>query len=135
MTNTLPREITHCYSLLFTGDAEQKNKNYLRAALCFEECRMLAEIHLDQNPILAYALFRSARKEAQMLILLNAEKRAFRMLRKLMSHNYIGGNSFDRLFIYSQLSFLAEKVSQSKNNTYKNYFHSQLKQLIHNESI
>jgi len=133
MTNTLPREITHCYSLLFTGDAEQKNKNYLRAALCFEECRMLAEIHLDQNPILAYALFRSARKEAQMLILLNAEKRAFRMLRKLMNHNYVGGNSFDRLFIYSQLSFLAEKVSQSKNNSYEKDLNLQLKHLINHE--
>ena len=119
MTHTLPRDLTHCYSLMFTGDAEQANNNFLRAALCFEECRMTAEKAITQNSIFAYSLFRAARKEAQMLIFLGAKKRAFRMLRKFTNQGYGGGNMYDRLFIYSQLSFLAEVLSVAKARDYK----------------
>ena len=130
MTCTLPRELTHCYSLIFTGEAEQKNENYLRAALCFEECRMLAEKALIHNPIFAYALYRAARKEAQMLIYLDAKKRAFRMLRKLLSKQHEGGNNYDRLFIYSQLSFLAEKLAPCKAPSYEMHFDEQFQRLL-----
>ena len=106
MTNTLPRDLTHCYSLLFTGDAEQKNGNHLKAAMCFEECRIRAEVQLKNNEIFHYSLFRAARKEAQMLILLGAGKRALRMLKKLLSKNYHGGATHDRMFIYAQMAFL-----------------------------
>ena len=43
MTQTLPADIRHCYALLFTGDTEQKQGNYLKATLCYEECRMTAD--------------------------------------------------------------------------------------------
>ncbi len=133
MTCTQPRELTHCYSLLFTGEAEQKKTNYLRAALCFEECRMTAEKAVTKNSIFAYALYRAARKEAQMLIFLDAKKRAFRMLNKLINQKILGGNSYDRLFIYSQLSFLAEKLSPSQTSNYKTRLNTELQKLVEAE--
>jgi tetratricopeptide (TPR) repeat protein len=112
MTNTLPRDLTHCYSLLFTGDAEQKSGNLLKALMCFEECRILAESSLESNEVFRYSLFRAARKEAQMLILLGGYKRALRMLKKLMAKNYTGGALHDKMFIYAQMAYLS---AENKN--------------------
>ena len=54
MTYTLPKDLTHCYALLFTGESEYKDGKHLRAMLCFEECRMLAEQKIVYNEIFNY---------------------------------------------------------------------------------
>ncbi|WDE98789.1 hypothetical protein PQO03_13180 [Lentisphaera profundi] len=57
MTYTLPKDLTHCYALLFTGEAEYKDGKHLRAMLCFEECRMLAEQKLSTMKFLTTHYF------------------------------------------------------------------------------
>ena len=112
----------HCYSLLFIGDAEQKIENHLKAILCYEECRMTAEDKVPQEAIFAYTLFRAARKEAQSLILMGFEKRAYRMLKKLHSKNITGGNNYDQIFIITQLMQLSQKHEPAKAQYYMDIF-------------
>ena len=122
MTQTLPADLGHCYSLLFTGDAEQKNDNHLKSILCYEECRMTAEQLITKNNMFAYALFRSARKEAQSLILMGFEKRAYRMLKKLHEKQLTGGNQYDHLFITTHLMQLSFKYEPKKFDYFKKIF-------------
>ncbi|WDE98788.1 hypothetical protein PQO03_13175 [Lentisphaera profundi] len=54
-----------------------------------------------------------------MLIFLNCQKRAHRMLIKLMRSDYPGGTSLDRLFIHAQVASLSEQLKHTMKRIIK----------------
>ena len=118
MTKPISKDLSHCYSLLFTGDMEARNNRYVRAVLCFEECRKNSQKKSHYDSVFAYCLYRAARKEAQLLIELGAQSRAYRMLRLLDKAGIEGGDEVDRMFILTQLIYLSSKLDRVKVSLY-----------------
>ena len=119
MTKPLSADLTHCYSLLFTGDLEAKKNRYVKAVLCFEECRKIAQEKYEGDSVFTYCLYRAARKEAQLLIELGAKSRAYRVLRKVDSLNICFGEKIDKMFVLTQLIYLSTQMGPKRTEQFK----------------
>ena len=119
MTKPLSADLTHCYSLLFTGDLEVRQNRYVKAILCFEECRKAAQEKCRVDSVFAYCLYRAARKEAQLLIELGAKSRAYRVLRKVDALNICFGELVDKMFVLTQLIYLRTQMDPKRTVAFK----------------
>ena len=126
MTRTLSEDLNICYTLLFTGESELKKGCFMKALLCFEDCRKTAEELMKDNSVYMYCYYRALRKESQCLRQLGLHKRSFRILKRSLDLQDENWHSTEKLFIYLQLQDLAE-VYESEN--VEKYF-----QMLINES-
>ena len=118
MTRTLSSDLNFCYTLLFTGDTEMKRGCYIRALLCFENCREKAEELIVEDTIYRYCYFRALRKEAQCLRYLGLHKRCYRVLQGYSSFSQDKWHSQEKLFVLLQLFDLSEQFEPQKSEIY-----------------
>lgn len=114
MTRTLSEDLNFCYTLLFTGERALKNSCYLKALLCFEDCRKSAEKLLKVDSIYLYCFFRALRKESQVLRFLGLNKRGYRVLKNSVLKFDEEWHSTDKLLVLLQLFDLSEQFEPSR---------------------
>ena len=117
MTGTLSSDLNYCYTLLFTGDTEMKRGCYIRALLCYENCRESASILMKEDTIYKYCFYRALRKEAQSLRHLGLNKRCFKLLSSSFEKK-CECHSREKLFVLLQLFDLSEIYEPEKTQTY-----------------
>ena len=109
MTRTLSEDLNCCYTLLFTGEGEFKKNCYMKALLCFEDCRKTAGKLSKTNSVYLYCFFRALRKESQILRLMGLHKRSYRLLKRALPKMDDDWHSTEKLFVLLQLYDLAEE--------------------------
>ena len=118
MTRALSEDLNICYTLLFTGDSELKRGCYIKALLCFEDCRKTAERLMSDNSIYSYCYYRALRKESQMLRILSLHKRAYKILSRAVGNLDDSCHSMEKLLVLLQLYDLSEEYEPSKTREY-----------------
>lgn len=117
MTGTLSNDLNYCYTLLFTGDTEMKRGCYIRALLCYENCRESASILMKEDSVYKYCFYRALRKEAQALRHLGLNKRCFKVL-SLSFDKDCECHSQEKLFVLLQLYDLSEIYQPEMTKVY-----------------
>lgn len=118
MTYPMSDDLNHCYSLLFTGEREFNKGCSVRALLCFENCRQIAEKNIDKMNVYSHCLLRAARKESQLLRNSGFSKRAYRILKKVERLTVGCGPTMERFLIYLQLHDLSRLLEPSASDEY-----------------
>ena len=118
MTNPMSEDLNHCYSLLFTGEREFNKGCSVRALLCFENCRRIAEKNIDKMNVYSHCLLRAARKESQLLRNSGLYKRAYRMLKKVEGQTIESASTMEKFLIYLQLHDLSKFIEPSASSEY-----------------
>ena len=114
MTRTLSEDLNFCYTLLFTGERALKSSCYLKALLCFEDCRKSAEKLLKVDSVYLYCFFRALRKESQVLRHLGLNKRSYRVLKSSVLKVDAEWHSTDKLLALLQLFDLSEQFEPGR---------------------
>jgi len=118
MTRALSSNLNFCYTLLFTGDSEMKRGCFIRALLCFENCRQKAEELIVEDSVYQYCYFRSLRKEAQCLRYMGLHKRCYKVLQGYRNFGKDDWHSQEKLFVLLQLFDLSEQFEPQKSDYY-----------------
>jgi hypothetical protein len=118
MTVPLSEKLNHCYSLLFSAKLNEERNRFVKALLCYENCRIESKKDLS-NSVYTYCFLRSLRKEAQLLLLLGLKRRAYRLLKREYVHVSPLFHSMDKLLVLAQLHDLSERYSPKESSLFE----------------
>jgi hypothetical protein len=116
MTGPISEGLSHCYSLLYIAEKELRANNCpIRALLCYENCRHIAEKNVRKEQVYSHCLLRASRKEGQLLRNMNLHNRAFRILKKIEKLTVDSPATMDKFLLYVQLNDLSDYFDSSEN--------------------
>lgn len=113
---------------MFTGESYHSQGCYIKALLCYENCRVEAESRICESVFL-HCYVRAARKEAQVLFVLGLRRRAFKLLRSLLINLPTDFHSLDKLLILSQYGDVLCEFSTESSVTFDKLLERELKEL------
>ncbi len=117
MTKVLSEKIVDCYNLLFVAEGEYRKGCWMRALICYEECKNIAKRLVVEDEVYRYCYMRAVRKEAQLLRLLGFEKKSYKLL--VLEYERIREwDSIDKFFILIQLWDLSAVFDREKIEEY-----------------
>ena len=128
MTGLLTEGLNNCYSLMFTGENFHSQGCYIKALLCYENCRVEAEARIKESVFL-HCYVRAARKEAQVLLVLGLRRRAYKLLKSVLFELPSDFHSLDKFLILSQYSDVINEFSTETVSFIESLLEQELREL------
>ena len=119
MTGPLSEDLNYCYSLMFMAEKNLEKGCFVKALLCYENCRKVAGNELNNSEIYTHSYLRAARKEAQILMKLNLNRKALGLLEKTLNEVAKDFHSMDKLLVLSQILDLSKTFAIDKVKAYE----------------
>ena len=119
MTGLLSEDLNYCYSLMFTAEKNLEKGCFMKALLCYENCRELAESELKNSEIYIHSYLRASRKEAQILIKLNLNRKALSILQNTLKNVADDFHSMDKFLVLSQTVGLCNALECDNTEYYQ----------------
>ena len=114
MTGPLSESLNYCYSLMFTANKNAEKGCFIKALLCYENCRKVAEVNLEESLVYTHTYLRSARKEAQLMMNLGLYRRAYLSLKNVLNNVDSEFHSMDKFLVLAQLVDLSHTYAKHK---------------------
>ncbi|MCH2207005.1 MAG: hypothetical protein MK132_14205 [Lentisphaerales bacterium] len=129
MTGPLSESLNYCYSLMFTANKHSEKGCFIKAMLCYENCRKVSYENLAESSVYSHCYMRSVRKEAQLLINLGLNRRAYLTLRDALKNVSEGFHSMDKFLVLAQLSDLSVTYAKHRIEEYNSLMQLELLKL------